>query len=479
MDRDRRVGSEVPSTPKPSLESSSAKAILGLAIPALGALVIEPLLLAIDSMMIGSLGTAPLAGLALASTVLTTLVGVFVFLAYATTALTARALGAGDQRAGIKAGIDAMWLALFIGLLVFVFLVLTASPIVTWMGADSLVHAQAVSYLRGAAFGMVPMLVILAATGTLRGLLDMRSPLYVLAAGSVVNVGANVIFIFVLKLGILGAGIALSITQTLMCLTLVTIILKRSKPLGVPLAPSFQGLNGAFGAGLPLLIRTLSLRVALLATVAIATQAGMLALAGHQVVNTVWTLAAFMLDALAIAAQSLIAVTLGKGEFSTMRALVRRLSWWGIGVATMLGALITLTSPWLPLAFGSDDQMHAIATRALLVAGILLPVGGIVFILDGILIGASQGRYLAWTGLVTLGLYLPALGLLRRQIEQATELHGALDPAQQGVALMWLWIAFAGWFMLCRALTNGWRAYSARLWTTSAPAQHVEVAESV
>ncbi len=445
----------------------SSRRILSLAVPALGALIIEPLLLFIDSVMVGSLGTAPLAGLSLASTILTTLVGVFVFLAYATTALAARAVGAGKPKEGVQAGIDAMWLATGIGVVVVTVLILTAPSIIRFMGADAEVFPQAVAYLQGGAFGMLPMLIILAATGTLRGVLDMKTPLYVLAAGSVVNVGLNLILIFGLDLGILGAGIGLSVTQTLMCLAMVSVVIHRARPLGVSFKPSLTGLQGAFGAGLPLLIRTISLRIALLATVAIATQAGVLALAGHQVVNTVWTMAAFALDALAIAAQSLVGVSLGSGNQRVLRALVRKMAVWGAASAALLGLIVALGSPWIPLAFGTDPGMHSVARGALIAAGVMMPIAGVVFLLDGVLIGASQGRYLAWSGLLTLALYLPTLWALHLWIGQMLTAEGGASPSlstsQQGQILMWLWIAFAGWFMLLRAVMNAWRAFSKKL----------------
>lgn len=467
MDRNLTESSGNQTNPQDSPEGVdfSNRRILGLAIPALGALIVEPLLLTIDSIMIGSLGTAPLAGLALASTILTTLVGMFVFLAYATTALAAQAVGRGRPEQGVQAGIDAMWLALAIGLLVMVILVVGAPSIVTWMGADPDVFAQATAYLRGAAPGMVAMLVILAATGTLRGVLDMKTPLYVVSAGAVINVGMNLLLIFGLKLGILGAGIGLSVTQTLMCAALVYVVVRKARPLGVSFRPSFGGLRGAFGAGLPLLIRTLSLRVALLATVAIATQAGVLALAAHQVVSTVWTLAAFALDALAIAAQSLVGVALGRGHSGQLRALVVKMTLWGAGSGLVLGVLVAVTSPILPLAFGADPQMHEVASGALLVAGLLMPVGGVVFLLDGVMIGAGEGRYLAWMGMVTLALYLPALWWLHARILAQ---NPPLDASQQGQILIWLWVAFAGWFMVLRAVTNGMRAFSLKLGRASA-----------
>ena len=441
------------------LPDLSSRAVLSLAVPALGALIIEPLLLLIDSMMVGHLGTASLAGLSLASTILTTLVGIFVFLAYATTALTARALGEGSPGKGLQAGIDAMWLALGIGGAVFALLIFTAPQIVVWMGAGDSVQPEAVAYLRGAAFGMIPMLIILAATGTLRGVLDMKTPLYVLAAGSAVNVALNFLLIFALHLGIRGAGIALSITQTLMCLALVFQVVRKAGPYGVTFRPSSSGLHGALGAGLPLLVRTLSLRAALLATVAVATRAGVIALAGHQVVSTVWTLAAFALDALAIAAQSLVGVALGSGRQEALRSLVRRMTGWGVGAAALMGLVVLAGSPWIPLAFGTDPAMHVAAADALRVAGIAMPIAGAVFILDGVLIGASQGKFLAWMGLVTLAAYLPALWVLQRWIETV----GTLSAPQQAWALSWLWAAFAGWFMLARAATNAVRALSPNL----------------
>lgn len=462
MDRSREESKVSQPNPKGSPEGAdfSNRTILGLAIPALGALIVEPLLLTIDSIMIGSLGTAPLAGLALASTILTTLVGMFVFLAYATTALAAQALGRGRPKEGVQAGIDAMWLALSIGLVVMVALILGAPSIVTWMGADPEVFTQATAYLRGAAPGMVAMLIILAATGTLRGVLDMKTPLYVVSAGAVINVAMNLLLIFGLKMGILGAGIGLSVTQTLMCGALVYVVVRKATPLGVSFKPSLGGLQGAFGAGLPLLIRTLSLRVALLTTVAIATQAGVLALAAHQIVNTVWTLAAFALDALAIAAQSLVGVALGRGHRGQLRALVIKMTLWGAGSGAVLGAVVAATSSVLPLAFGSDPQMHAVASGALLAAGLLMPIGGVVFLLDGVMIGAGEGRYLAWMGMVTLVLYLPALWWLHTQI---IALDPPLNAMEQGQILLLLWIAFAGWFMALRAVTNGMRAFSLKL----------------
>lgn len=468
------------STPPPKLDSS-ARGILSLAVPALGALVIEPLLILIDSVMVGHLGTVPLAALSLASTILGTLVGVFVFLAYSTTAVTARALGSGRPEQGIRGGIEAMWLGAGLGAVLAVALVAGAPWLANVMGAEGAVAVEAATYLRAAAFGMIGMLVILAATGTLRGLLDMKTPLYVLAIGSVINVVLNAILIYGLGLGILGAGIGLSITQTLMATMLVVRVVKGARERGVGLLPSGTGVLSAAGEGFPLFIRTVSLRIALLATVAVATRSGTLALAGHQVVNSIWMIAAFALDALAIAAQSMVGVALGAGRRQELRALVRRLSFWGLSAAAIIGVVVAVASPWIPWLFGTDAEMHMVAGRALLVAGLLMPISGVVFVLDGVLIGAGEGKYLAKLGVVTLVLYLPALGWLMWWVVNRAPLVGlgpvaalssatgdiALSAGAQATALAWLWVAFAGWFMLLRAAANAARAFSPRFGAVS------------
>ena len=146
-----------------------------MALPALGALIAEPLFVLADSAMVGHLGAVSLAGLSLASTILTTTVGLFVFLAYATTATTARLFGAGRRRRGLRAGVDGMWLALLLGLGTGALLGLTAPWLTRLMGAHGPVAQAAVAYLRASSPGLPGMFVVLAATGVLRGLLDTHA----------------------------------------------------------------------------------------------------------------------------------------------------------------------------------------------------------------------------------------------------------------------------------------------------------------
>ncbi|WP_240645750.1 MATE family efflux transporter [Georgenia sp. SYP-B2076] len=420
--------------------------ILSLALPALGALVAEPLFVLIDSVMIGHLGTAELAGLALSSTLLTTAVGVFIFLAYATTAATSRRVGAGDRAGGVSAGIDGMWLALALGLVTAVVAFVAAPWIVTVMGAPADVVPHAVAYLRASAPGLPGMLIVLAATGTLRGLLNTRTPFVVAVAGALSNIGFNAALIYGLGLGVAGSGLGTALAQTGMALALGVVVLRGARGMGVSLRPHAGGIWTAARAGTPLMVRTLTLRLAILATVAVATSLGAVTLAAHQVVNSMWGLAAFGLDALAIAAQALVGRGLGAGDVGHVRAVMRRCLQWGTGAGALLGVLFAAAGWFVAPLFTGDPDVRLAAAVGLAVAGACLPVAGWVYMLDGVLIGAGDGRYLAWAGVVTLVVYLPLAWAV-----------GELAP-DGPAGLAWLWAAFGGAFMLARAVTTGVRA---------------------
>ena len=467
----------MPDTSSPT-STSLNRQVLSLALPALGALIAEPLFVLADSAMVGHLGAVSLAGLSLASSILTTTVGLFVFLAYATTATTARLFGAGRRIEGLRAGVDGMWLALLLGLGAGAFLGLTAPWLTEAMGAHGPVAQAAIAYLRASCPGLPGMFVVLAATGVLRGLLDTRTPFVVATGGAVLNIVVNAILLYGVGMGIAGSGAGTAIAQTAMALALAGPIARTARAAGVGLLPHREGLRASLGSGTPLLIRSLSLRVAILATVWAATALGDVSLAAHQVVNALWTFAAFALDALAVAAQALIGTALGQAQRSdadsatsdievdtaadtdtqsatatagwSIDELLRRLLAWGAGTGVLIGVLMAAGAAWLPHVFTSDPGVITAATPTLLVAVSALPLAGVVYLLDGVLMGAGDGRYLAWAGLLTLVPYIPLALLIG---------GGALPEVVGTVSgLALLWIAFAWVFMAARGATTYLRA---------------------
>ncbi|WP_128435526.1 MATE family efflux transporter [Streptomyces cyaneus] len=381
--------------------------IVALAVPAFGALVAEPLFVMADSAIVGHLGTAQLAGLGVASALLMTGVSVFVFLAYATTAAVARRVGAGDLQAAIRQGMDGIWLALLLGATVIAVLLPTAPYLVELFGASETAAPYATTYLRISALGIPAMLVVLAATGVLRGLQDTKTPLYVAVAGFVANAALNAGLVYGADLGIAGSAWGTVIAQFGMAAAYLVVVVRGARKHGASLRPDAAGIRACAQAGVPLLVRTLSLRAILMIATAVAARLGDADIAAHQIILSLWSLLAFALDAIAIAGQAIIGRYLGAGDAEGARAACRRMVEWGIAAGVALGLLVVIARPlFLPL-FTSDTVVKETALLALLMVALSQPICGVVFILDGVLMGAGDGPYLAWAMVLTLAVFTP------------------------------------------------------------------------
>ena len=308
---------------------STDRRILALAVPALGALIAEPLFLLADSAIVGRLGTTELAGLGLAGAILGSAVNVFIFLAYGTTSTVARRMGAGDRNGAITVGIDAAWLATLIGTAVAVVGWPVSSLLVRLLGGHGPVLDAAVTYLRWSLPGVPAMLVVLALVGVLRGLQNTRVTLWIAAVGAAANALLNLLLVHGVGWGIAGSAIGTVIAQFGMAAAAVTVVVRAARRSGVPLHPHRAGVGLAGRSGVPLLVRTLAMRAVLLLTTAVAATLGAPALAAHQVASNVWTLLALGLDALAIAGQALTGTALGAGDVAGARAATARMVRWG------------------------------------------------------------------------------------------------------------------------------------------------------
>ncbi|MFC9259510.1 MATE family efflux transporter [Streptomyces hydrogenans] len=381
--------------------------ILSLALPAFGALVAEPLFLMVDSAIVGHLGTPQLAGLAIAGALLSTAVSVFVFLAYATTAAVARRVGSGDLPAALRQGIDGIWLALLLGIAVVAVTLPTAPWLVEVFGASDTAAPYATTYLRVSLLGIPAMLIVLAATGVLRGLQDTRTPLYVAVGGFAVNGTLNVGLVYGAGLGIAGSAWGTVIAQCGMAAAYLVVVVRGARRHGASLRPDAAGIRACAQAGAPLLIRTLSLRAVLMIATAVAARLGDTEVAAHQIILSLWSLMAFALDAIAIAGQAIIGRYLGADDAEGARQVCRRMVQWGVVSGVVLGLLLVLARPLFIPLFTGDPAVQSTLLPALLVVALSQPISGVVFVLDGVLMGAGDGPYLAWAMLLTLAVFAP------------------------------------------------------------------------
>ncbi len=425
--------------------------ILALAVPAFLALVSEPLFLLADAAIVGHLGTVPLAALGIAGAVVQTVVGLAVFLAYGTTAAVARRLGAGDLRGALVQGVDGLWLAVLIGVAATAVGIPASDALVGLFGAGAEVSGPAAAYLRWAWLGVTPLLVVLAGTGVLRGLQDTRTPLVVAVGANLANIALNYLLVYPLGMGLTGSAVGTDLAQAGAAAALVVVVARGARRRGAALRPDLGGIGRAAHAGVALVVRTLTLRASLLVATYGAAQLGVVAVATHQLAMTVWTFLAFALDAIAIAAQAITGRYLGAGDVVTTRAVTDRMTRLGLAGGVATGVLLAAVAPVLGGLFSSDPAVQQLLMQVLLVAAMFQPLAGVVFVLDGVLIGAGDGRYLAWAGIVVLAGFAPVALLA---------VHAAATPT---AGLLALWTGFGAVFiggravaLLLRARTDRW-----------------------
>lgn len=398
-----------------------------------------------DTAIVGRLGTPQLAGLAVAAVVLSTAVGLCIFLAYGTTAAVARSHGAGRSDEAFSQAVGGIWLALSIGVVAAAGIAATAEPVTRWLSSSPAVADYAREYLLVSTLGVPAALTMLAATGALRGVLDLRTPLVVTVAACVSNVALNVWFVFGLDWGIAGAALGTVLSQWGAAAWLTWAVARGTRPDHASFRPRLGPVIAAGRDGVPLLIRTVTLRAAVLLATVVAATFGDAPLAAHQIAGNVVLFTAFALDALAIAGQTLTGRSLGAGDAATTRDLTDAMLRWGIGFGVVLGVGLAILAPWIPGLFTTDQAVSDALVPALWAIAAILPLSGAVFVLDGILIGAGDGRYLAVAGAIVLVAYAPCVLLV-------DQLDGGLT---------WLWIAY-GMFIAARWATLEWRRRSER-----------------
>ncbi|HKN37905.1 MAG TPA: MATE family efflux transporter [Acidimicrobiia bacterium] len=427
----------------------SDREILRLAVPALGALAAEPLYILTDTAVVGHLGTPQLGGLAVAGTLLTTAFSLFNFLSYGTTAAVARAAGAGRSKQSAGNAVQSLWLALAIGVALALAGLLGAPLLVGLMGPSAAVRPNALLYLRIASLGMVPVLLGLVGVGYLRGLQDTVTPLRIALVANAANLVLEVVAIYGLGMGLAASAWATVTAQVGAAVVFCRHIARHARAAEVSWRPDPATLRALVVIGRDLFLRTGSLLAALAVATAVASRLGTVPLGAHQIAFQLWSFLALSLDALAIAAQAMVGRLLGAGDAEAARSASRRMVEWGLLAGVVLGAAVLLLRPVLVPLFSDDSAVVHLTRQVLWVVAVLQPLNAVVFVLDGVLIGAGDLRFLAGAMVAAFAAFLPA-----------AVLAGAV-----GGTLLWLWGAVT-LLMLARLAGVGWR-FAGQAWAVT------------
>ncbi|GAB3145780.1 MATE family efflux transporter Mmp [Micromonospora sonneratiae] len=386
---------------------ASVRRIVGLALPALVVLAAEPLYVLVDTAVVGHLGRIPLAALAIGGTVMTIAAWIGTVVAYGTTGRSARRFGAGDRAAAVAEGVQASWLALAAGLVLVLGIQIGAEPLaraVAGSGPD--VAETAAHWLRVASLGAPGLLLAAAGNGWLRGVQDTRRPLYFVLGPNLLSAVLCPVLVYPVGLGLVGSAVANAAAQTLSGLLFVGALITER----VSLRPHPRMIARQLVLSRDLLLRGLAFQASFLSATAVAARFGAASVAAHQIAIQLWFFTALVLDALAIAAQSLIGAALGGDDAAGARWLARRVTVisgvCGVGFAVLIGVGAGVIPTW----FSADPQVRDQAMIAWPWFVAMLPVAGLVFALDGVLIGAGDVRYLRnVTIAAALGAFLPAI----------------------------------------------------------------------
>jgi putative MATE family efflux protein len=376
-----------------TLRSPYDREIVSLALPALGALAAEPLYLLVDTAIVGHLGRPQLAALGIAITILGGTFAIFNFLQYGTTAQVARAGGAGEEGTARRLGAQASWLSLAFGLAVSGLIAALAPQLVALMGGEGEAADNAVQYLRIAAVGFPAAFLALGAQGYLRGVADLRTPLVVLIAGNVANVVLEVLFVYGFDWNIAGSAWGTAIAQLGMGVAFVAVVLRQLEPGEAHLRLALA--RRVLSLGKWIFIRTTALMASFVLAGAVATRFGDAAIAAHQVAFQLWIFLALVLDSVAIAGQIIVGRELGAGRPQEAYGASERMIWLSVGLGAVFAALMVALAAVLPRVFTDDAAVLDAAALLWPLFALMQPLNGAVFALDGILIGASDGPFLA------------------------------------------------------------------------------------
>ena len=390
------------------IRSPHDRDIVRLALPALGALAAEPLYVLADTAIVGHLGGPQIAALGLAGTVLAGAFTIFNFLTYGTTAVVARASGAGRDEEAARLAAQALWVSLSIGVLLVGVLELASQPLLAGLGAHGRSGDYALTYFRIASIGLPAALVALAGQGYLRGVSNLRRPLEIVVAANVANLLLEILFVYVFHWGIAGSAAGTAIAQAGMGVAFVVELLR---PHARSRRPSWREMRPMVRVGRQIFVRTVALYASFLVAASVLARVGDPELGAHQIAYELFIFLSLLLDALAIAAQVIVGRLLGAGDAAAAYAAALRMIAWSVVVGLVFAIVLAPLSHALPRAFTDDPQVLHQAALLWPFLAVMQPLGGAVFALDGILIGAGDTRFLMWSMLAASAVFITLAAL--------------------------------------------------------------------
>ncbi len=406
------------------------RTLLALSIPVLLSLTAEPITGLVDTAFVASLGSVALAALGVGTTALSSLFWIFNFLGISAQTEVAHADGQGNpEQAGGIASL-ALTLAASLGLILIILLLPSSNWLAELLGASGAIQVEAVRYMQIRLYGAPAVLLMLVTFGVLRGLQDMRTPLWIAVGLNALNVLLDWLLIFgngpFPAMGVAGSALASTISQWLGALAGVAIVAAK---LGLSFSFTFRDVTRLLRVGGDLFVRTGLLTFFLAYTTRAATSLGAEAGAAHQAIRQVYGFTSLALDAYAATVQSLVGYFVGQNSMQWVKRVVRVGAGWSFWTGIALGMLMWWGRSTV-IAFLIPATAVRIFLPAWAVSAISQPVSSLAFLTDGVHWGTGDYRFLRNAMIVAAVVGFGGIWLL--------DWSGASS-------LIWVWIVVGIW----------------------------------
>ena len=389
--------------------------ILRLGIPAMLAQASQPLLNIGETALIGRLSAEALAARAIGAAIVGTVYWIFAFLTFGTTSLIGHHHGANDSKACGETYLHALFLALAGGLFIACAGAVFADSLYRLMGADASVAAQGADYFRLYILSAPLTLVIYSSVGFYRGIQNSRVPMLIAFTTTVTQLALDYALIYggfgLPPLGLLGAAVAACCAQlagAIIYLGLLFYSAKTAKYRAIHWRITAIGLRPLFRIGQDLAIRTGALRLSLIFATSTAARMGAATLSAYEIIFQLFMLCSDVIDGLAIAGQALAAKFLGSGDPEHAHRIGVILIWCGVVAGLLFTVSFVVAWESIVAFFTTSRAVIAMLSPGIMILVCLIqPLNGVVFVLDGFLIGARDTRYLMKAMLAGAAIMIP------------------------------------------------------------------------
>lgn len=391
--------------------------ILRLAIPNILAAISTPLIGIADTGMVGHLPeVAYLGAVATASVIFDVLFWSTGFLRMGTTSLVAQFYGAGDRKACVETLYRSLLIALVLGCGMLAFRELVAGWGFRLAGGSPEVQLWGKRYFEVRIFSAPLVLATITLNGFFLGTANALAPMWITMVANVVNIGADYALIFgnwgAPELGVVGAAWAAVLGNGAAVLVGGLVLVWKYRDYlreRVGNLLDRESLRHIFRTNFNLFGRTVCLLFTQFSMLGIVSRLGEAPLAANAIVWQIWSLVSFGVDGFAHAAETLVGNSLGARDFAGARQVARRIILWGAGIGAVFGLVYLFLLEPIARGFTEHEEViQVIGSLALLIA-LIQPLNAVVFVFDGIFIGANDMQYLFKAmAIAAFGVFLPA-----------------------------------------------------------------------